>query len=248
MTETTAQDRVAAWRASRAALAAEVTRVVTLLRDTPDPPPRRSGETWGFAELATHLSHGWMTLPQLAQGDEGPIIELVGQSAITHPSEMGALTEGAVASDPERDPRALADRIETAASTYLSSCVDADVDRVTQWIAVDVLPAMPVFTAHLLNETVLHGLDLARAAGRPWRVDPAHASMALHDFLVPVIHHMPDRLVDGDRINRPRVVLEFRLHHARWLRLRLEDGRSTRMTPTGPAPWMPIPAPVPTRS
>jgi hypothetical protein len=215
--------RVDTWRASRTALAAEVARVVTLLRNTPDPPPRPAGEAWGFAEIATHLSHGWMTLPQLSQGDVAPIIDLVGQSAITHPSEMGALTEGAVAADPERDPLALADRIETAASAYLATCSDDDVTKTTQWIVDDVMAPVPMFTAHLLSETVLHGLDLARAAGRPWRVEPAHASMALHEFLVPVIHRIPERLIDADALRCDRIVLDIRLRQAPRLRLRFEN-------------------------
>ena len=220
---TDAADRVATWRASREALAAEIVRVVSLLRETPDPPPRKPGETWGFAETAAHLSHGWMTLPQLADGDIEPIVELVGQTAITHTSEMGALTERAVAEDPERDPRVLADRIEHAASAYLSACSDADVDRTEQWIATDVQAPVPMFTAHLLNETVLHGLDLARAVRRSWRVEPAHASLALHEFLVPAIRQMPDRLIDADALHRERIVVEFRLRHAPWLRLRFEN-------------------------
>ncbi len=236
MTDPAEQDRVLAWRATREALAAEVVRVVTLLRATPDPPPRKTGETWGFAEIATHLSHGWMTLPQLAGGDIQPIVELVGQTAITHPSEMGALTERAVAHDPERDPAALADRIENAASVYLSACSDSDVDRATQWIATDVLAPVPMFTAHLLNETVLHGLDLARAAGRSWPVDPTHASMALHEFLVPVIRQMPDRLVHADGLRASRIVADFRLRRAPRLRLRFEERALHVEDPDGSGP------------
>jgi hypothetical protein len=83
---------------------------------------------------------------------------------------------------------------------------------------------MPMFTAHLLNETVLHGLDLARAAGRPWVVDPVHAELALRGFLVPVIHWMGDRLSRATTTAETRVVVDFHLRRAGLLRMRLEDG------------------------
>lgn len=226
-------DLVSTWRMTRRALAAEAARVVTLLRDVTEPPSRPADQVWGFAELAAHLSHGWMILPALARGDEDPLRELVGSTSFRHPSELGDLTQRAVEADPERDPVVLAKRIETAASSYLSSCRDSDVDQVQPWLATGVRMPIPVFSAHLLNETVLHGLDLARAAGRRWRVDPAHASLALHEFLVPIIRELPDDVVDADA-GQARVVLEFRLRRAGRLRLRLEDGGLHVDDPAGP--------------
>lgn len=38
-------------------------------------------------------------------------------------------------------------------------------------------------TAIILGELVLHGLDLATALGRPWPIDPAHASVILAGYL-----------------------------------------------------------------
>ena len=39
----------------------------------------------------------------------------------------------------------------------------------------------------MLNETIMHGYDIAKAAGRKWRINPAHAAMVVQQFFIPVI-------------------------------------------------------------
>jgi hypothetical protein len=92
-----------------------------------------------------------------------------------------------VNSDPERDLAVLADRIEARAQEYFSDCVGADPDAPRPWLVHGTTVRQSTFTYHLLNETVLHAYDIAHAAGRPWRIEPAHAAMVLGRFVVPVL-------------------------------------------------------------
>jgi len=48
-------------------------------------------------------------------------------------------------------------------------------------------------TCHLLHETLVHGYDIAHAAGRKWRIEPAHAVIALGRFIFEVFQAAPPR-------------------------------------------------------
>jgi hypothetical protein len=38
-----------------------------------------------------------------------------------------------------------------------------------------------------MNETIIQGYDMARAAGREWRIEPTHAAMVVKQFFAPVV-------------------------------------------------------------
>ena len=101
--------------------------------------------------------------------------------------DLADTTTLGVKSDLERDPAVLADRIETRAQEYFSECVGADPDAPRPWLVQGATVRQSALTYHLLSETVMHGYDIAQAAGRKWRIEPAHAVMALGRFIVPII-------------------------------------------------------------
>src|SRR2546421_2080037 len=105
------------WQQGQDALREQVRRVTTLLRSIEDPLPPAVGQ-WNLGEVAMHLSQVWAGLPNLTG--------VAGDSPVRSIGELGEATVLAVKSDPERDLRVLADRIETQAHEYLSACVGAD--------------------------------------------------------------------------------------------------------------------------
>jgi hypothetical protein len=92
-----------------------------------------------------------------------------------------------VKSDPERNLAVLAGRIEARAQEYFSDCGAADPDAPRPWLIHGATVRQSTLTYHLLNETLMHAYDIAHAAGRPWRIEPAHAAMVLGRFIVPVL-------------------------------------------------------------
>ncbi|MGH3602383.1 MAG: SCP2 sterol-binding domain-containing protein [Pseudonocardiaceae bacterium] len=183
----------AAWQQGQDALRDEVQRVTALLRSIQDPGAPAVGQ-WNLGEVAMHLSQVWIGLPSLARQDLSPVHEVLPSTAAVAGGafmrdlwDLADLMTLAVHNDPERDLRVLADRIEARAQTYFSECVEADPDEPRAWMVEGTTVRQSVLTYHLLNETLLHGYDIARAARRPWRVDPAHAAMALGRFVVPTI-------------------------------------------------------------
>ena len=210
------------------ALRDEVQRVTTLLRSIEDPTPHAVGR-WNLGEVAMHLSQAWIVVPGLARRDLSRAREilphLVGDSLIGDMDDLGETTVLAVNSDPERNPSVLADRIEARAQDYLSECAGADPDAPRPWLVRGVTVRRSTLTYHLLNETVMHGEDIARAAGRPWSIKPAHAAMVWGRFIVPVLQALdPRALVDAKRAAGLRATYDVRIRGGDLFHFVFNDG------------------------
>jgi hypothetical protein len=192
--------------------------VTTLLRTVADPGAHAVGQ-WNLGEVAMHLSQAWVAVPGLARRDLSRVHEVTpslagvaGDSLIRDIWDLGETTVLGVRSDPERDPHVLADRIEARAQEYLSECVGADPDAPRAWLVHGVTVAQSTLTYHLLNETVMHGGDIAHADGRPWPIEPDHAAMVLGRFIVPVIQALgPRAMVDSEKAAGLRATYDIRV-------------------------------------
>jgi hypothetical protein len=217
-TDVVASATQAHWQQGQDALRDEVERVTTLLRSIQDPEPHAVGN-WSLGEVAMHLSQAWIVVPGLARRDLSRIYEVppslaggAGDSLIRDMGDLGATTTRAVASNPERNPSVLADRIEARAQEYLSECVGADPDAPRPWLVEGTTVRQSTLTYHLLNETVMHGSDIAHAAGRPWSIKPTHAAMAFGRFIVPVLQALdPRAIVDAERAAGLRATYDLRI-------------------------------------
>ncbi|MDQ4012029.1 MAG: SCP2 sterol-binding domain-containing protein [Actinomycetota bacterium] len=206
------------WQQGQDALRDEVARVIVLLRSIQDPQPYAVGQ-WNLGEVAIHLSQVWVAVPGLARCDLSRIHEVVpslagvaGDSLIPDMWDLADTTTLAVKSDPERNPTVLADRIETRAEEYLSECVGADPNAPRPWLVQGATVRQSTLTYHLLSETIMHGYDIAHAAGRTWRIEPAHAAMALGRFIVPIIQALdPRALVNGTKAAGVRATYDVRI-------------------------------------
>lgn len=203
------------WQQGQDALRDEVRRVTTLLRSIQDPEPHAVGH-WNLGEVAMHLSQAWIVVPGLARRDLSRVHEVVpgvaGDSLIRNIWDLGETTILAVKSDPERNPSVLADRIEARAQEYLSECAGADPHAPRPWLVQGTTVRQSTLTYHLLNETVMHGGDIAHAAGRPWPIEPAHAAMVLGRFIVPVLQALDSRaMVDTEQAAGLRATYDLRI-------------------------------------
>jgi hypothetical protein len=171
------------WQEGQDALRDEVARVTTLLRSIQDPAPHAVGQ-WNLGEVAMHLSQAWAVIPGLARRDLSGAYEVAPGLA----GHAGAAGESLVRDMWDlADMTVLADRIEARAQEYFSDCGAADPDAPRPWLIHGATVRQSTLTYHLLNETLMHAYDIAHAAGRPWRIEPAHAAMVLGRFIVPVL-------------------------------------------------------------
>jgi hypothetical protein len=129
-------------------------------------------------EVAAHLSHVIRLDGDSLAGRPLPPAEL-------RPAAVSAVTDAELAADPERDPGALAERMEAQLAEFLACNESPAIEKVT-WLGGVHLPASAVM-CHLLEEVLVHGFDLARAAGRPWPIAPRHATLAIVGAAAPIV-------------------------------------------------------------
>jgi hypothetical protein len=167
-------------------------------------------------EVAVHLAHVWQALPALSRGDLA--------SPIHDPRELAGLTSSMVRDEPDRDLARIADRIEAGASAYLET--PAGNDEVRPWLVEGTALPTSAFACHLLNESLVHGYDIARAERRPWPIDSSHARMAIVGFAIPAMRAVDPRFpVDQEAARGVRACYDLRLRGAERFFLVIEGGR-----------------------
>lgn len=228
------------WSEAKAALRSEASRVVDLLRSAGDARGHAVGD-WDLGGVAMHLSQAWVAVPAMARRDLSRVFEVLpdhagrnGESLIADVWELGATTTEAVGNDPERSPKVLGDRIEERAAEYFAECVGRSGDTCSPWMVAGTTVDQCTFTCHLLNETVMHGADIARAAGRPWPGNRRHAALVIQGFLLPVISQLdPRSMVDQEKAAGVRATYEVRLRGGGRAHLLFDDGAVTVAEPRG---------------
>jgi len=200
---------------ARAALAATKDRLTALLRTSTRPGAHAVG-VWDVADTAVHLGNAWDIIPALARQERPPLIEDVWQLAGVTTSLTDAATD--------HDLNAIADRIDAAAASFLSLAAAPD-GQARPWLVKGVEVSMTTFVCHLLNESLVHGYDIARAQGRPWPIDRAHAALVLNGFLFPVLGALPPTaMVVPERVAGLKIAYRMHLRPGGTVDLLFDDG------------------------
>lgn len=213
--------------AARAALAEVVPRLTALIRSVRNPDAHAVGE-WNAGDVALHLAHAWETVPALAGGERDSPIQRVG--------ELAGFTKGLVRGEPGRDLEAAAARIEKAAAAFLDTPADGEP---RPWLLEGTSLPRVAFSCHLLNESLVHGHDIARADRRPWRIEQAHAGMAIMGFVLPALAVVdPRELVDQRRAGHLRACFDMRVRRTGRFFMVIEDGTMRIEAPSDrPVDW-----------
>jgi hypothetical protein len=78
----------------------------------------------------------------------------------------------------ERDPRALAQRIEVAMAKYGEKARSMQADELVPWHG-GVMISVATLSCVALGEALVHGWDIAEAEGRSWPIDRMDATLVL---------------------------------------------------------------------
>ncbi|WP_284740349.1 maleylpyruvate isomerase N-terminal domain-containing protein [Amycolatopsis sp. RTGN1] len=151
------------------------------MRSIPDADSVSVG-TWTVSDVAAHLSHVFRFDTDAIAGRPVP-------EAVVTAAGMAEVNAKLLAEDGERDPAALADRIG-ALATEFDDVVSRSGAVTVDWLQGVRLPPSTV-ACHLLVECLMHGHDIARAAGRPWPVRRRHALLAVEGGVLPLIAALP---------------------------------------------------------
>ncbi|MEV4057345.1 maleylpyruvate isomerase N-terminal domain-containing protein [Amycolatopsis sp. NPDC049688] len=223
------------WHAVRAALPEVGGRFADLLTEVPDPHARSLGE-WSIAETAAHVGMIALMYRAMIRGDGGPLplpdlAEPIGSVSVDAIAGMNAL---ALRLYPERDPLRLAERLRTDIAEVLLVSADLDPEKPVWWLGGSRVPVAGVL-AHLVNELLIHDLDIARAAGRPWRIPARLEALFLELFLFGMVAGGMGHLLDDAKPSPRRIAVEFRSAYTTPAVLALQHGRLRLEKPDGTA-------------
>lgn len=215
------------WAAARRAVAQAGPRLTATLRSATKPEAPALGE-WDLTQLATHVSHAMDAVSAMSTGG-GNLIEDI--------SGLPMLSRVMIEGEGRRPLPELADRIDASVARFLAAMEEAAVTGDTShgWLIQGSEMPLSVLTCHILNELTVHGLDLARAEGVPWPIDPGHAALVLQGFVFPALHTLGRAMVVQEKAGDKRARFEVRLRGdgRAWLAFDRGDF-SVEASPKGP--------------
>ena len=215
------------WAEARRAVAEAGPRLTTTLRSVTTPDAPALGE-WDVTQLAAHISHVCDAVVAMTRGG-GNLISDIGQL----PTLQRMMVEG----EGRRPLREIADRIDATVTGFLSAMEAAAArgDSSHSWLIQGTEMPLSTMTCHILNELTVHGHDLARAVGVPWKIDRNHASLIVKGFVLPALHTLGRAMVVQEKAAAVRARFEVRLRGDGRAWLRFSDGDfSVEGSPQGP--------------
>jgi hypothetical protein len=205
---------------TRAALADAVARSARLWRSVTDSAAPVPGLTWTVGQTAAHVV-----------GDMGEYTEALtrhvsgDRAALSIPDGSPARVRTAVNDRhlidvAERDPRRLADMLEETAASYLAAASAIGTSEGVAILTADGLVLEPaVMTCLLLGEQLVHGLDIARAAHRPWSIGRDDALL-----VIPAALSLAPKYLRRSRTSARDLSFELRMRGGCRYRMAITDG------------------------
>jgi uncharacterized protein (TIGR03083 family) len=220
----TAHDNATVRRATvpaTAALPAAAERTAQLMREITDPNASVPGLRWTAAELAAHVVADLRTYTGVVAG-QGPAVA----PGTAPAAELGtAENQRQLAGYPERSPDRLAAELTRAMPAFVAAAEAASPGaQLGSPVGVAMTPA--TIAAIVLGEQLIHGLDLARAAGRPWPIEAADARL-----VIPGLIDLLPSYINRGKARGLRARYELRFGGDLRYQLTVDDGAAT----TGPA-------------
>ncbi|MEV0899210.1 maleylpyruvate isomerase family mycothiol-dependent enzyme [Actinoplanes sp. NPDC049802] len=221
----TALDR--RWERVRRATRDSGDRFVSLVRHAGPAGSAMATREWTVADSAAHVLSiaSWYTTVFDPAAPGPPVDGLAALLARTNVDTVRRTNAVVLDQLPQRDPERLADALHDAVHRLLAATVAADPERPVPWLGGSRVPVIGVL-AHLVNEFLVHGWDMAGALRRPWPMPDHEAATFLEEFLVGMIRHDYGVLLDhGGRPPKRTIGVEFRSSYTAPVGLVLRDGR-----------------------
>lgn len=205
------------------ALPAAAERTAQMMREITDPHAPVPGLRWTAAELAAHVVADLRTYTGVVAG-QGPVVA----PGTAPAAELGtAENQRQLAEYPERSLDRLAAELTTAMPAFIAAASAAPATPVGSPIGVDLTPA--TLAAIVLGEQLIHGLDLARAAGRPWTIEASDARL-----VIPGVVELLPAYLNREAARGLHAVYGLRSGDLRY-QLAVDDGTATVGPPAGRA-------------
>jgi uncharacterized protein (TIGR03083 family) len=153
---------------ARSALQVVVKQASELIRSLPDPQAPVAGLDWTVGQTAAHMVAAATNYVRYATGQAAPETTIdLREGNLQRIAQVGS-----------NDLPELADLLIEETERYLERTADLSADHRLPFFGQTTV-SLATQTGILLGEFVVHGYDLARSAGRPWKIDPRHASLVI---------------------------------------------------------------------
>lgn len=211
------------WNDALTAVQTMATRVATLIRAVPDPSASALG-VWDAGQLSTHMAHVFEVDLDLILERPSPLADL---------DDLREQTQAWVRDDAAYDREALAARVEAGAAGFLAAAAALDGTEPRLWLGGAKVTSS-VLACHIVSESLIHGLDLSRAVGRPWPFERGHARLAFEGFICPMYRSLgrPEYAVHPRRAAGLRACYDIRIRGGGRLFFVFADGGLTIEDPS----------------
>jgi hypothetical protein len=219
----------------RAAVEDVGARFAEMIAAAPDPTVLATHD-WSVVETAAHVAGiAWRYTAMMAPRDTPPPpIEGIGGFVVAASVDdiYASINAALLRCYTERDPDEIVYRLRESITHVLAVTTDADPGHLVSWLGGSHL-SFAAMLAHLTNELLLHGRDIARALGVPWEIPQEYAALFFELFIVEVARNGVGTVLEDDRPVRPgRIAVEFRSAYTDPVTLVLTDGRVTVEEPS----------------
>lgn len=225
-----ARDR---WPHARVAVHQAAQRFTALVRSCPAPTRTLATKTWTVSDSTVHVLSIAMLYVSMVDTDADPLPVPGLDSALegTNVDTVSSLNVLVLRHLTERDSEVLCRDLSDAVDHLLRATVHTDPGSVVRWLGGASVTVAGLL-AHLTNELLIHGWDIARATGQPWSMPQADAALFFDLFFLDMVRHDHGVLIDtGVRQPARRIAVAFRSAYTSQTTTVLEDGRLTIAAP-----------------
>src|SRR5579859_885235 len=199
------------WNAVRESLRATTGRFCEVVSAAPDPGMIATAK-WSIAEVAAHVAAiAWLDTTLLdATPDPFPMPGLAETIAVTTVDGVHGFNDRILDNFHERDPSKIVGMLRDHVDLMLTATQGRDPAETIAWLA-GARVTLAGLQAHLVNELLQHGYDVARAVKVPWAMPREDAAFFFELFYAALAQGEPGRILDGSK--RPvdrRIAVEFR--------------------------------------
>lgn len=149
-------------------------RMTALLEKTPASAPAIGD--WNAGDLGTHLKHLFALYPDLIAGKSSPVPDHL---------DMTGYWRSVLEGDSERDPAAAAAAIRRHAEAFTAAATEENWLSDVTWHGGVQIPVYALASV-LINESEIHGMDLAHSNGGEWTIT-REAAVLIFEGHLPIL-------------------------------------------------------------
>lgn len=221
-------DVSAEWALLRDGVEHTARRFVKLLSAVRDPGAGAVG-TWSVGDTAAHVSVA-ARLDRAATTGRFPDgwNEVLAQAVEARSGDVATMNATALEVVAERDLRSLAASVSEEVGGFVDDTTGTDPAQPALWLGGTQLTVSAVM-AHVLFELLVHGRDIAEAAGLPWEIREADALLAYERFILPFLGAGTEAFFGADASDE--FCCELRIRDSRRVLLVFQSGKLSVQEP-----------------